>query len=41
LLSFVILCCRAVRKKAEVGNYGGGPARKKAMLGRGAAIKAA
>jgi AraC family transcriptional regulator of adaptative response/methylated-DNA-[protein]-cysteine methyltransferase len=32
-VSFVIPCHRVVRKTAEFGNYGGGPARKKAMLG--------
>jgi AraC family transcriptional regulator of adaptative response/methylated-DNA-[protein]-cysteine methyltransferase len=32
-VSFVIPCHRVVRKSAEFGNYGGGPARKKAMLG--------
>jgi AraC family transcriptional regulator of adaptative response/methylated-DNA-[protein]-cysteine methyltransferase len=31
-VSFVIPCHRVVRKTAEFGNYGGGPARKKAML---------
>jgi len=30
-----------VRKTADFGNYGGGPARKKAMLGWEAAIRAA
>ena len=40
-VSFVIPCHRVVRKTAEFGNYGGGPARKKAMLGWEAAIKAA
>jgi AraC family transcriptional regulator of adaptative response/methylated-DNA-[protein]-cysteine methyltransferase len=38
-VSFVIPCHRVIRKTAEVGNYGGGPARKKAMLGWEAAIK--
>ncbi|MFO7706880.1 MAG: bifunctional helix-turn-helix domain-containing protein/methylated-DNA--[protein]-cysteine S-methyltransferase [Desulfobacterales bacterium] len=32
-VSFVIPCHRVVRKNAEFGNYGGGPDRKKAMLG--------
>jgi AraC family transcriptional regulator of adaptative response/methylated-DNA-[protein]-cysteine methyltransferase len=32
-VSFVIPCHRVVRKTADFGNYGGGPARKKAMLG--------
>ncbi len=32
-VSFIIPCHRVVRKTAEFGNYGGGPARKKAMLG--------
>jgi len=32
-VAFVIPCHRVVRKTAEFGNYGGGPARKKAMLG--------
>ena len=40
-VSFVIPCHRVIRKTAEFGNYGGGPARKKAMLGWEAAIKAA
>jgi len=40
-VSFVIPCHRVVRKTAEFGNYGGGPARKKAMLGWEAAITAA
>jgi len=40
-VSFVIPCHRVVRKTAEFGNYGGGPARKKAMIGWEAAIKAA
>ena len=40
-ISFVIPCHRVVRKTAEFGNYGGGPARKKAMIGWEAAIKAA
>jgi AraC family transcriptional regulator of adaptative response/methylated-DNA-[protein]-cysteine methyltransferase len=31
-VSFVIPCHRVVRKTADFGNYGGGPARKKAML---------
>jgi AraC family transcriptional regulator of adaptative response/methylated-DNA-[protein]-cysteine methyltransferase len=31
-VSFVIPCHRVVRKTAEFGYYGGGPARKKAML---------
>ncbi len=40
-VSFVIPCHRVVRKTAEFGNYGGGPARKKAMIGWETAIKAA
>lgn len=40
-VSFVIPCHRVVRKTAEFGNYGGGPARKKAMLGWEAALTAA
>jgi AraC family transcriptional regulator of adaptative response/methylated-DNA-[protein]-cysteine methyltransferase len=40
-VSFVIPCHRVVRKTADFGNYGGGPARKKAMLGWEAAIRAA
>jgi AraC family transcriptional regulator, regulatory protein of adaptative response / methylated-DNA-[protein]-cysteine methyltransferase len=40
-VSFVIPCHRVVRKTADFGNYGGGPARKKAMLAWEAAIKAA
>jgi AraC family transcriptional regulator of adaptative response/methylated-DNA-[protein]-cysteine methyltransferase len=40
-VSFVIPCHRVVRKTAEFGNYGGGPARKKAMLGWEAAKTAA
>jgi AraC family transcriptional regulator, regulatory protein of adaptative response / methylated-DNA-[protein]-cysteine methyltransferase len=40
-VSFVIPCHRVIRKTAEIGNYGGGPARKRAMLGWEAAIKAA
>jgi len=40
-VSFIIPCHRVVRKTAEFGNYGGGPARKKAMLGWEAAIAAA
>ena len=32
-VSFVIPCHRVVRKTADFGNYGGGPARKKAMIG--------
>jgi len=39
-VSFVIPCHRVVRKTAEFGNYGGGPTRKKAMLGWEAAITA-
>jgi AraC family transcriptional regulator, regulatory protein of adaptative response / methylated-DNA-[protein]-cysteine methyltransferase len=31
-VSFLIPCHRVVRKTADFGNYGGGPARKKAML---------
>ena len=40
-VSFAIPCHRVVRKTAEFGNYGGGPARKKAMLGWEAAMTAA
>lgn len=40
-VSFVIPCHRVVLKTADFGNYGGGPARKKAMLGWEAAITAA
>lgn len=40
-VSFVIPCHRVVRKAAEFGHYGGGPARKKAMLGWEAAMAAA
>lgn len=32
-ISFLIPCHRVIRKAGESGNYGGGPARKKAMLG--------
>ena len=32
-ISFIIPCHRVIRKNAEFGNYGGGPARKKAILG--------
>lgn len=39
-VSFVIPCHRVVRKSAEFGNYGGGPARKKAMLGWEASLAA-
>lgn len=39
-VSFVIPCHRVVRKTAEFGNYGGGPARKKAMLGWEAVLAA-
>jgi AraC family transcriptional regulator of adaptative response/methylated-DNA-[protein]-cysteine methyltransferase len=39
-VSFVIPCHRVVRKSAEFGNYGGGPARKKAMLGWEATLAA-
>ncbi len=39
-VSFVIPCHRVVRKTAEFGNYGGGPARKKAMLGWEASLVA-
>jgi AraC family transcriptional regulator of adaptative response/methylated-DNA-[protein]-cysteine methyltransferase len=39
-VSFVIPCHRVVRKTAEFGNYGGGPTRKKAMLGWEAALSA-
>jgi len=40
-VSFAIPCHRVVRKTAEFGNYGGGPARKKAMLGWEASLSAA
>jgi len=39
-VSFVIPCHRVVRKTADFGNYGGGPARKKAMLGWEAGLAA-
>jgi AraC family transcriptional regulator of adaptative response/methylated-DNA-[protein]-cysteine methyltransferase len=32
-ISFIIPCHRVIRKSGEFGNYGGGPARKKAILG--------
>jgi len=32
-ISFIIPCHRVIRKNAEFGSYGGGPARKKAILG--------
>jgi AraC family transcriptional regulator of adaptative response/methylated-DNA-[protein]-cysteine methyltransferase len=32
-VSFIIPCHRVIRKTAEFGNYGGGAARKMAMLG--------
>lgn len=32
-ISFIIPCHRVIRKTADFGNYGGGKARKKAMLG--------
>ena len=32
-VSFIIPCHRVIRKNAEFGNYGSGPARKKAILG--------
>jgi len=32
-ISFIIPCHRVIRKTAEFGNYGSGPARKKAILG--------
>jgi AraC family transcriptional regulator of adaptative response/methylated-DNA-[protein]-cysteine methyltransferase len=32
-ICFIIPCHRVIRKNAEFGNYGGGPARKKAILG--------
>jgi len=32
-ISFIIPCHRVIRKTAEFGNYGGGTARKKALLG--------
>jgi len=40
-VSYVIPCHRVVRKTADFGNYGGGPARKKAMLGWEASLMAA
>ncbi len=40
-ISFVIPCHRVIRKTAEFGNYGGGTARKKAILGWEAARAAA
>jgi AraC family transcriptional regulator of adaptative response/methylated-DNA-[protein]-cysteine methyltransferase len=39
-VSFVIPCHRVVRKTSEFGNYGGGPARKKAMIGWEASLMA-
>ena len=38
-VSFLIPCHRVIRKSGAIGNYGGGPARKKAMLGWEAAQK--
>jgi AraC family transcriptional regulator of adaptative response/methylated-DNA-[protein]-cysteine methyltransferase len=32
-ISYIIPCHRVIRKTAEFGSYGGGPARKKAILG--------
>ena len=32
-ISFIIPCHRVIRKNADFGNYGSGPARKKAILG--------
>jgi AraC family transcriptional regulator of adaptative response/methylated-DNA-[protein]-cysteine methyltransferase len=32
-IAYIIPCHRVIRKNAEFGNYGGGPARKKAILG--------
>jgi AraC family transcriptional regulator of adaptative response/methylated-DNA-[protein]-cysteine methyltransferase len=32
-ISYIIPCHRVIRKTAEFGNYGGGPSRKKAILG--------
>ena len=32
-IAIIIPCHRVIRKNAEFGNYGGGPARKKAILG--------
>ena len=40
-VSFVIPCHRVIRKTAEFGNYGGGPERKRAMLGWEASLVAA
>jgi AraC family transcriptional regulator of adaptative response/methylated-DNA-[protein]-cysteine methyltransferase len=40
-VSFVIPCHRVVRKTADFGNYGGGPARKKAMLAWESSLAAA
>ena len=37
-ISFIIPCHRVIRKDAEFGNYGGGPVRKKAILGWEAAL---
>jgi AraC family transcriptional regulator of adaptative response/methylated-DNA-[protein]-cysteine methyltransferase len=37
-ISFIIPCHRVIRKTADFGNYGGGTARKKAILGWEAAI---
>jgi AraC family transcriptional regulator of adaptative response/methylated-DNA-[protein]-cysteine methyltransferase len=31
-IAYLIPCHRVIRKSGEFGNYGGGPARKKAML---------
>jgi AraC family transcriptional regulator of adaptative response/methylated-DNA-[protein]-cysteine methyltransferase len=32
-ISFIVPCHRVIRKTADFGNYGGGTARKKAILG--------
>ncbi len=37
-VAFLIPCHRVIRKAGAFGNYGGGPARKKAMLAREAAM---
>jgi len=40
-ISFLIPCHRVIRKMGVFGNYGGGPARKKAILGWEATLKVA
>lgn len=37
-IPFLIPCHRVIRKRGEFGNYGGGPARKKAILGWEASV---